>query len=243
MSDRGTVKKNQVRQPIRLFTGLVGLPPEETPAIPAPVPIPYQSATDLLEKLEADKKSKRAVAARARRKLQADQIKRIKEVLQVPIAEVKAAAAEKLRAEKFPAMSAGAYMPEAPTSRGKLVSGGYDSAKVDLITGFEVAEEATLGGNVNASNATTTGRRHGKPEGNSPDEDFNRDEAEFNFRSGEAANGWSEPAASRSFQVRLNTDGQYEIQRALDSLCCEFFADGVCRLCYVSCQDIVDAIK
>jgi len=36
-------------------------------------------------------------------------------------------------------------------------------------------------------------------------------------------------------------DGQYELQRALDSLVVEYFVDSVCRLCHISCRDTDDA--
>jgi hypothetical protein len=248
---------NQKKPAQRLFHGVVGAPPDlpdplgdSEPATPAPVPafpapIPYRSAADLCDELEAEKKSKRAAAARTRRKLQADQLKNIKVMMQKPIAEVKAEAAAKLKDETFIAnpnagMSAGAFMQDAPTGKGKIVSGGYDSAKVDLITGFEVAEEHTLGGHVTASNDTAGGRRHVTPEGNGPDADFNRDEGEFNLQTEEGPHGWP-VAPSRSFQVRSNSDGQHDVERALESLCAEYFVDGVCRLCFICCHDIADA--
>ena len=239
-----------LRKPIRRMSGaprLAGFPaePDEQPVVPIPVPLTpispaYRSTTDILDELETEKKAKRAEAARARRKLQADQIKKIKEVLKVPIAQVKTEAAAKSKAEKLPSLSRGAYMSDAPTGKGGIVTGGYDSPKVDYITSLEVGQEAVLGNGDYTSDQATGGRRHGGPDGNAPDKDFNRDEAEFNLRTSGAMHGFSE-ATGRSFQVRLNMDGQYEVQRALDSLLVEYFIDSVCRLCLVCCRDTSEA--
>jgi hypothetical protein len=230
----------------RAFTGLVGLPPEpeKRPETSVKTQIDvvapeYRSTADLVADIEKERREKRAAAARARRKLHADQIKRVKEVLKIPIAQVKAEAAAKAAAEKRLSMSAGAYMPEAPTSKGKIVTGGYDSSKIDYMTGLDVGEEATLGSGV-ASDQAEGGRRHGTPEGNAPEKDFNRDEAEFNLRSREGMHGWTE-SGSRGFQVRLTSDAEYDTQRALVYLLDEYFEDSVCRLCHVDCQDVEDA--
>jgi hypothetical protein len=236
------------KKPVRAFSGLVGLPPESDaqPRTPEPVsaqaisPPAYRSTSDLLNELESEKKAKKAEAARARRKLQADQIKRIKEVLKVPIAQVKSEAAAKTKADKLPSMNSGAFMPDAETGKGEIVTGGYGSAKADYITSLDVGREAMLGNRCCTSDEVTGGRRQGRPEGNAPEKDFSRDEAEFNLRSRGAMQGFSE-SASRSFQVRLNIDGQYEIQRALDSLLVEYFEGLVCRLCQILFQDNNDA--
>jgi len=125
------------KPPIRRAPGalrLAGFPaePDEQPKASEPTPVTapaYRSTEDMLRDLETEKKQKRAAAARERRKKQREQIVNIKEVLKISIAQVKAEAAAKAGAEKLPSMNAGAYMPGAPTSRGKIVTGGYDGKK------------------------------------------------------------------------------------------------------------------
>jgi hypothetical protein len=201
----------QRKRPVqRAFSGLVGLPPEPDAALAPIAPKlgkfldPSNTTQGMLEEYKHAEISKRALAARARRKLQSDQIKNLKKALRTPVAQIKAEPAEKLKTEKLPLMSTGSYVRDAPAGLGLFVTGGYDAAEIDYITGLEVAEEATLGSGKNTSDELIGGRRRVQPEGNSADDG--------------SLNG------NRIFQVKLNETDPSQLENALAHLVGEYFA-------------------
>jgi len=82
---------------------------------------------------EKIKKEKRAKAARIRRKLQADQIKRIKDTLSIPLAERLEAARLKRENQRIPSMHDGKYMTDNGRRGPRISTGGFGSVELDLM--------------------------------------------------------------------------------------------------------------
>jgi len=126
------IRKLMPRKPPtkRLFSGMVGRPPDE-PAQEAP-PAPT------LPPLIMDSTQKRAQAARDRRKRNAEQLDAIKKALRTPITEIKKAAEEQARLDKeakvLGSMNRGKWMTDAPTGMGELVLTG-GSKEMELVAG------------------------------------------------------------------------------------------------------------
>jgi hypothetical protein len=89
--------------------------------------------------IEQQKKQIRAQQARDRRKRNAEQLAAIKEKLKTPIAEIRRAAEEQAKLDrKVRALSSlrrGSFLIDAPTGKGELVTGGYDSEQIELVAG------------------------------------------------------------------------------------------------------------
>jgi hypothetical protein len=208
--------------------------PDQTDVSVSDTPIPdYRSAADILADLQNERRAKRAEAARLRRKLQREQLDRIKKILEIPIAQVKAEAAARAEADReakrVPSMRDGNRMTDAPDHE-TFVSGGYDKFKLDYMSGLEVAKDNTLGNGESPSNEVTAGRRKVQPGGSSDAE------TDLDVDSGYGA----DDASGRRFYVKLDVNGS-ERQRVLGHVIEKYFVDGVCRLCRLSFDDVRDA--
>ncbi len=77
---------------------------------------------------------KEAARQRARRRTKQEQLAAIKERLKTPITEIKAAAEARAKAIARPgSMNRGRYMPDAPTGKGELETGGYGPEKLGMV--------------------------------------------------------------------------------------------------------------
>ena len=118
-------------------TTVAMLEPETAPvaAEPAPLGTPVPPETETL--LDSIEKGKAAKYQRERRKLKAEQLAAIKKALQTPIAEIKIAAEEQTRLDKLAraqtGLRRGLFLTDAPTGKGELVTGGYDSEQMGLV--------------------------------------------------------------------------------------------------------------
>jgi hypothetical protein len=94
----------------------------------------HQEIGEQSGKLYKIKAQEEAARQRTRRKSKKEQLAEIKKRLKVPIAEVKAAAEARAKAIARPgSMNQGRYMPDAPTGKGELETGGYGPEKLETV--------------------------------------------------------------------------------------------------------------
>ena len=134
-----TIRQEKKRPTVRAFTGLAGRPfdgPTPDPFADR-TPLPPLASTLSFGEKEVLRKQKKAQAARARRKLQREQIDAIREKLKVPVREIKRAAEEQAKLEKQAkaqgSMRRGMFIADAPMGKGELVTGGYGSKQLELM--------------------------------------------------------------------------------------------------------------
>jgi hypothetical protein len=105
---------------------------------PIAIETPPAPASSIEQALQL-RKQIRAQQARDRRKRNTEQLAAIKEKLKTPIAEIKRAAEEQAKldnkARARSSMRRGSFLTDAPTGTGELVSGGYDSEKMEHVAG------------------------------------------------------------------------------------------------------------
>jgi hypothetical protein len=209
----------------RLHSGLVGMPPEPDTApapvtgdsTPVPMMLPYKTAQEILDEREAQRKATRNEAARARTKLHAEQKKKIKEILKVPIAQVKAEAEERLKNERCfnnpnSGMSAGSTLGE-----GRIITNVKDigyiadhEAGVEATTGTKDIDESDEFGN---TQETTLGHRHIKPEGNASS-DSDTEEMKYEETSS---------AVKKKFHVKLGEADPNDSAHTYDEFARKYF--------------------
>jgi len=113
---------------------------------------------------------KEAARQRARRRTKQEQLAEIKKRLKVPIAQVKAAAEARAKAIARPgSMNQGRYMPDAPTGKGELQTGGYGSEKLGTVAAARgrgvVLGSHTIDPETNEAVWPDNDRREVKPQG------------------------------------------------------------------------------
>jgi len=198
------------------------------------------SAADLLEGTEKARKQEAAKYQRDRRRKLTDQKKAIKEKLRVPAAQLLAEAEveeKRIRAERSAnSLSRGMYMSDAPTGKGLLVSGGYNSVKIGVIGGaLTKAESSSPERTVEDCNYwPISDRRNVKPQGTGADIE--------DSPSGYLTGGMV-PKARKGFQVKLNNFDLDRIVRGLVSTyCARTDQDAyLCRLCHVYLDSLTEA--
>ena len=203
----------------------IGPPLDEAPPDPWADRDPYLNElaaplkfTDKAEKIRKDKEAQRG---RERRKLRREQLAAIKRQLKVPLREIKRRAEELELALKSESsdMSRGAFMTDAPTSKGRMVY----SQKIEQI-GAAAGRAVALGGetlDLGTGEAfwPEHDRRHVKPEGVG-------EQSNEKQRPGD-------PEAESRFVVKAGTDLDYG--QALVNLFHRLSEQFVCRLCYQDC--------
>lgn len=239
-----------IRNPVkRAYSGLVGMPPDPDD-LPPPAPTPfnapvYQSATEILEQMEQQKKDKRAEAARERRKLKRDQLVAIKQALKTPIAVIKARAEqERIEALDFaepPNSDSRGASPTGAPAGNRFTTGGHSGSKMESIAAAR-SRAAGLGSPASDHEYPDNDRRARKPQGYGQrpglkgDDDRRRREDDHGF----LVNG---------FHVELNA---FDYDALMKHLLWEYFEklrqpNGedvlVCRLCGQSWDEERDAKK
>jgi hypothetical protein len=169
-------------------------------------PVGFKTTENMLAEVEAEKRAKKFEDQRLRRELKRQQKKRIKEMLKIPIAQVKAEAEAKRKAEKLPGMNRGRTMKGAPPGN-QIITGGYDSTKLDLIDTYRESNEEGL--------------RRNKTEGEGP-ANFNKDEMEYNPRVPRGSFGQPEPGEAKHFDAWTIKDPG-EIDGIIEEVAQEYF--------------------